>query len=132
MNDSIKSALADRITPATSMPEWYFFVLIIAVLFGLLAWKWLDVQRVKNEAAKGGQAKESDGSEGGLRDIVIQMKTALSLHMEHQDRRLTAIEETQEDRFAAFERKLDEGFRAIHKRMDDHIDNHSFGRRAGT
>ena len=45
MPDSIKSILADKITPAVNSPQWYFFVILAVALAAFLGWKWLDTKR---------------------------------------------------------------------------------------
>lgn len=113
MNDSIKTLLADRVVPGPSVPEWYFFVLVAALLIGLLAWKWLDLQKARIECPKAASKASTSEDTSDLIKAVVALQTELKLNTKYQ-----------EDKFAALERKLEQGFRAIHKRMDDHIDNH--------
>ena len=103
MRDSITYELANRVTPSPGLPEWYFFILVLAILLGMIIWRYMDRYNAQKD-------KKQDGD---LRDLVISLRTELLFRMEHQ-----------EERLEAFERKLEDGFRSIHKRMDDHIDNH--------
>lgn len=113
MNDSLNALIADRVVPGPSVPEWYFFVLVAALLIGLLAWKLLDLQKAKIDLHKNASVASDSDKTSDLLKAFTAMQTELRINTKYQ-----------EDRFAAIERKLEQGFRAIHKRMDDHIDNH--------
>lgn len=124
MNAELQHQIAEKATPAPGMPEWYFFVLILAVLVGLLVWKWLDIQRAKIEAQSPAAKASSDDEDSEKSEFQILLQLINDLRSEMREN----MKHT-EDKLAAFQRALDDGFRAIHKRMDDHLEGH--GRRAG-